>query len=39
CINSAVCFNQAHPSDDSLWPSDHAGLWADLRWTPNPEAD
>jgi endonuclease/exonuclease/phosphatase family metal-dependent hydrolase len=28
--DSGVCFNQASPSDASLWPSDHAGVWADL---------
>ena len=33
CVESAVAFNRAHPDDETLWPSDHAGLWADLRWT------
>ena len=28
---SAVCFNQASRSDPALYPSDHAGVWADLR--------
>jgi endonuclease/exonuclease/phosphatase family metal-dependent hydrolase len=27
---SAVCFNQPSDTDPSLWPSDHAGVWADL---------
>jgi endonuclease/exonuclease/phosphatase family metal-dependent hydrolase len=30
-VASAVCFNQASPDDPSLWPSDHAGVWADLE--------
>lgn len=30
-IASEVCFNRPSPSDPSLWPSDHAGVWADLR--------
>ena len=28
---SRVCFDQPHPTDASLWPSDHAGVWADLE--------
>jgi endonuclease/exonuclease/phosphatase family metal-dependent hydrolase len=28
---SRVCFNQPSPSDPTLWPSDHAGVWADLE--------
>jgi len=28
---SAVCFNQASARDASLYPSDHAGVWADLQ--------
>jgi endonuclease/exonuclease/phosphatase family metal-dependent hydrolase len=28
---SRVCFNQGSPDDASLWPSDHAGVWADLE--------
>jgi endonuclease/exonuclease/phosphatase family metal-dependent hydrolase len=32
CAGSAVAFNRPHPDDDTLWPSDHAGLWADLEW-------
>jgi endonuclease/exonuclease/phosphatase family metal-dependent hydrolase len=27
---SGVCFYKASPDDASLWPSDHAGVWADL---------
>jgi endonuclease/exonuclease/phosphatase family metal-dependent hydrolase len=30
-IASGVCFDRASPDDPSLWPSDHAGVWADLR--------
>jgi len=30
-VESGVCFNEASPSDPSLWPSDHAGVWADLE--------
>jgi hypothetical protein len=26
----AVCFNRPSADDPSLWPSDHAGVWADL---------
>lgn len=33
CVESAVAFNTPDPDDGTLWPSDHAGLWADLRWT------
>jgi endonuclease/exonuclease/phosphatase family metal-dependent hydrolase len=28
---SGVCFNRASADDPSLWPSDHAGVWADLE--------
>jgi endonuclease/exonuclease/phosphatase family metal-dependent hydrolase len=28
---SGVCFNEPSASDPTLWPSDHAGVWADLR--------
>ena len=28
---SQVCFNKPSPTDDTLWPSDHAGVWADLE--------
>ena len=27
---SGVCFDKSCPDDPSLWPSDHAGVWADL---------
>ena len=30
-LASEVCFNRPSPHDPSLWPSDHAGVWADLR--------
>ena len=30
-VDSRVCFNQPSPSDPALWPSDHAGVWADLE--------
>jgi endonuclease/exonuclease/phosphatase family metal-dependent hydrolase len=30
-VESRVCFNQADADDPSLWPSDHAGVWADLE--------
>jgi endonuclease/exonuclease/phosphatase family metal-dependent hydrolase len=30
-LASAVCFNRPSPDDLSLWPSDHAGVWADLQ--------
>jgi endonuclease/exonuclease/phosphatase family metal-dependent hydrolase len=32
-VESGVCFNQGSPTDPSLWPSDHAGVWADLEVT------
>ena len=31
-VASGVCFNRASPDDPSLWPSDHAGVWADLEY-------
>jgi endonuclease/exonuclease/phosphatase family metal-dependent hydrolase len=31
-VDSGVCFNQPSPQDPSLWPSDHAGVWADLEF-------
>ena len=31
-IDSGVCFDQPAPQDPSLWPSDHAGVWADLEF-------
>jgi endonuclease/exonuclease/phosphatase family metal-dependent hydrolase len=30
-IASKVCFDEGHPTDPTLYPSDHAGLWADLE--------
>jgi endonuclease/exonuclease/phosphatase family metal-dependent hydrolase len=30
-IASGICFNQPSSEDPSLWPSDHAGVWADLE--------
>jgi endonuclease/exonuclease/phosphatase family metal-dependent hydrolase len=30
-LASEVCFNRPSPDDPSLWPSDHAGVRADLR--------
>src|ERR1051325_5450396 len=30
-LASQVCFNRPSAEDPSLWPSDHAGVWADLR--------
>lgn len=30
-VASEVCFNRPSPDDPSLWPPDHAGVWADLR--------
>ncbi len=30
--NSGVCFDIPDPKDEGLWPSDHAGVWADLEW-------
>ena len=31
-LASEVCFNQCSDSDASLYPSDHAGVWAELRF-------
>ncbi len=28
---SGVCFNRPSENDPTLWPSDHAGVWADLK--------
>lgn len=36
CLDSKVAFNQHHADDNTLWPSDHAGLWADFRWADGP---
>ncbi len=32
-VNSMVCFNQPSSEDPTLWPSDHAGVWADLKFS------
>ena len=29
---SGVCFNVASTKDATLWPSDHAGVWAELSF-------
>jgi beta-glucosidase len=29
---SSVCFNIPDANDETLWPSDHAGVWADMSW-------
>lgn len=29
-IGSQVCLDRPSPEDPTLWPSDHAGVWADL---------
>jgi len=31
-VASGVCFNKPHSADPSLWPSDHAGVWADFEF-------
>ena len=36
-IDSGVCFDKASADDASLWPSDHAGVWADLEITSASE--
>jgi exonuclease III len=30
-VASSVCFNRSSLDDPSLWPSDHAGVWADFE--------
>jgi endonuclease/exonuclease/phosphatase family metal-dependent hydrolase len=30
-VASGTCFDRGSPDDASLWPSDHAGVWADLE--------
>ena len=30
-VASGVCFDRPSADDPSLWPSDHAGVWADLE--------
>lgn len=29
---AGLCFNKPDPKDSSLWPSDHVGVWADLKF-------
>ena len=29
-VATGVCFDRPSPADPTLWPSDHAGVWADL---------
>ena len=29
---SGLCFDTHDPEDETLWPSDHLGVWADLDW-------
>jgi endonuclease/exonuclease/phosphatase family metal-dependent hydrolase len=29
-LNSGRCFDRPAPQDETLWPSDHVGVWADL---------
>lgn len=31
-VESGVCFNQPSTDDPTLYPSDHAGVWADLEF-------
>jgi endonuclease/exonuclease/phosphatase family metal-dependent hydrolase len=31
-VASGVCFDKPDAADPSLWPSDHAGVWADLEF-------
>jgi endonuclease/exonuclease/phosphatase family metal-dependent hydrolase len=31
-VASGVCFDQPAADDPSLWPSDHAGVWADIEF-------
>ncbi len=31
-VESGVCFAEPGPDDPKLWPSDHAGVWADLEF-------
>lgn len=30
-LASGTCFDRPSPDDASLWPSDHAGVWADIE--------
>jgi len=38
-VKSGVCFDKASQSDSSLWPSDHAGVWADLEKAGSARAE
>ena len=29
---SGICFNIPDDKDETLWPSDHVGVWADMSW-------
>ncbi len=31
-LASGVCFNTPSSTDPTLWPSDHAGVWADMTF-------
>lgn len=31
-LTSSVCFDRPAENDPSLWPSDHAGVWADIEF-------
>lgn len=33
-VESKVCFDRGRPTDPALYPSDHAGVWADLEIRP-----
>lgn len=35
-VSSAVCFDQGSASDPALYPSDHAGVFAELSWVAAP---
>jgi hypothetical protein len=30
-LASGTCFDKPNSDDASLWPSDHAGVWADIE--------
>ena len=32
-LASGACFDRPSPDDAALWPSDHAGVWADIELT------
>ena len=31
-LDSGLCFDRPDPTDSTLWPSDHLGVWADLEF-------